>query len=303
METTYEEFIQNVLATRGRFACGDEYHEKHHIKPKCMGGTNDKDNLIDLFAREHFEAHRLLALENPDNDKLIHAWTLMSRLNNHSGIYELTSEEYEEARIAFSKSISGENNPMYGRTWWSENTPQEKIDEWKQHLSEVNSGENHPWFGKHHSEETKEKLRISHLKENLSPETLEKMKQSHSDMYGENNPMFGKCHSEESKEIMRQKRIQWMMENQHPFQGKHHSEETKKKISESKKGKCCGESHPNSIKIIRLLDEKIYDSIIDTAKDNKMSKNTVTKYCKIHKDFMYYDEWLIEQNDLENNKK
>ena len=75
---TYEEFIQNILDTRGRFACGDEYHERHHIIPKCMGGTNDKDNLIDLYAREHFEAHRLLALENPENEKLIYAWHMMA---------------------------------------------------------------------------------------------------------------------------------------------------------------------------------------------------------------------------------
>ena len=66
MEMTYEEFINNILETRGRFACGDEYHERHHIVPKCMDGSNDEENLIDLFAREHFEAHRLLALENSD---------------------------------------------------------------------------------------------------------------------------------------------------------------------------------------------------------------------------------------------
>ena len=70
LEVTYEEFINNILETRGRNGCGDEYHETHHIVPKCMGGSNDKENLIDLFAREHFEAHRLLALENPENEKL-----------------------------------------------------------------------------------------------------------------------------------------------------------------------------------------------------------------------------------------
>ena len=47
-ENTYEEFIQNILKTRGRFECGDEYHERHHIVPKCMGGTDEEDNLIDF---------------------------------------------------------------------------------------------------------------------------------------------------------------------------------------------------------------------------------------------------------------
>lgn len=43
------------------------------------GCTNDEDNLIDLFAREHYEAHRLLVLENPNNHKLAYAWSMMAR--------------------------------------------------------------------------------------------------------------------------------------------------------------------------------------------------------------------------------
>lgn len=35
---TYDEFIDNILKTRGRFACGDKYYERHHIVPKCCGG-------------------------------------------------------------------------------------------------------------------------------------------------------------------------------------------------------------------------------------------------------------------------
>ena len=57
----YQEFIQNILNTRGRFNCGDEYHERHHIIPRCLGGGNEEENLIDLFAKEHFIAHKLLA--------------------------------------------------------------------------------------------------------------------------------------------------------------------------------------------------------------------------------------------------
>ena len=49
---TYEEFIQNILDTRGRFNCGDEYHERHHIVPKCLGGSDEKNNLIDLYATQ-----------------------------------------------------------------------------------------------------------------------------------------------------------------------------------------------------------------------------------------------------------
>lgn len=39
-----------------------------------------KSNLIDLFDREHFEAYRLLALENPSVKGLIYAWWCMSTM-------------------------------------------------------------------------------------------------------------------------------------------------------------------------------------------------------------------------------
>jgi hypothetical protein len=35
------------------------YTEQHHIIPKCLGGTDDADNLVNLSAREHFVCHWL----------------------------------------------------------------------------------------------------------------------------------------------------------------------------------------------------------------------------------------------------
>lgn len=126
---TYDEFIQNILDTRGRFNCGNEYHERHHIIPKCMGGGNEEENLIDLFAREHFIAHRLLSLENPENSKLVYAYICMAFVkNDYEHRYELTPEEYEEARIALSKANTGEGNIFYGKC---------HTEETKQLLSEL----------------------------------------------------------------------------------------------------------------------------------------------------------------------
>lgn len=100
---SYKEFIKNVLDTRGRFACGDEYHERHHIIPRCLGGTDDEENLIDLYAREHFEAHRLLALENPENHSLVYAWLTMTCVKNKKqNRVNVSAEEYEEAKKAYS---------------------------------------------------------------------------------------------------------------------------------------------------------------------------------------------------------
>lgn len=34
---TYNEYINNIIDGRGRFNCGEKYHERHHIVPKCLG--------------------------------------------------------------------------------------------------------------------------------------------------------------------------------------------------------------------------------------------------------------------------
>lgn len=230
-EVTYKEFIQNILDNRGRFACGDTYHERHHITPRCMGGTDETDNLIDLFAREHFEAHRLLALENPDNDKLVYAWWCMSIHTNEytKERYRLTAEEYEEVRTKFAllmrDKMSGDGNTMWNRPWWDENTPQDKINEWKNNIVEA----------------TKNRWK--------DPEFKERMCQQRKGMNcGEENPMYGKLVSQEtrqkiskaSKELWenqeyRQKRIEGSLGENNPFYGKHHSEETRKTISDKAK--------------------------------------------------------------------
>ena len=34
--------------------------EEHHIIPRCLGGSDDKSNLVKLTAKEHFICHLLL---------------------------------------------------------------------------------------------------------------------------------------------------------------------------------------------------------------------------------------------------
>ena len=160
MEITYKEFIDNIIESRGRHGCGEEYHEVHHIIPKCIGGSNDESNLIDLFAKEHFEAHRLLVFENPDNDKLVYAWTCMAFLKNkNQKRHKITPEEYEEAKMALSNmqylKMTGTNNPFYGKNHTQDT--RDKIREWNKSRGYV--GENHPWFGCKHTDTEKEKMR------------------------------------------------------------------------------------------------------------------------------------------------
>lgn len=200
---TYAEFIENILNTRGRFNCGDEYHERHHIIPKCMGGTNDKNNLIDLFAREHFIAHKMLAEENPDNNGLVYGWTCMAFVkNNYQERYEITSEEYEMLKKIMNEMCSGENAHFYGKHHSNETKKKQSeikkgarnpnygkhySEEERRRLSELLSGENGPMYGKHHSEETRRK--IGEAATNPSKETRQKMREAKMGIYnGANNP-------------------------------------------------------------------------------------------------------------------
>lgn len=58
----YDELINNALnraSVKSKAAPGEL--ETHHIVPKCIGGTNDTTNLVNLTTREHIIAHLLLA--------------------------------------------------------------------------------------------------------------------------------------------------------------------------------------------------------------------------------------------------
>lgn len=67
MFKTYNELIEFAKSNR-RFKGDGNYYERHHIKPRHMGGVDEKENLVLLTLAEHVEAHYLLALENKDNE-------------------------------------------------------------------------------------------------------------------------------------------------------------------------------------------------------------------------------------------
>ena len=223
----YNEFIQNILNTRGRFNCGDEYHERHHIVPKCMNGTDKESNLIDLYAREHFIAHKLLAEENPNNDSLTSAWWMLAHIDDR----EITPEEYENAKIMFSKICKG--RPMSEEQ--QEKLRESRIgkrasDETRKKLSELRRGEKHPNYGKHCSDETKQKISKSNAGHRHTEEyKLEASKRNS----GSNNPNYGNRWTEEQKQQLSRR----MSGENHPMYGKHHSEETREKMSKAGMGR------------------------------------------------------------------
>jgi len=97
----------------------DCYKEVHHIKPKCLGGLNDKDNLVELTAREHFIAHMLLVKINPKKYGLIKAVNMMCISSDNQNrsmnrMYEWLREKFSNE---MSRSQTGYGNSQHGTMW------------------------------------------------------------------------------------------------------------------------------------------------------------------------------------------
>lgn len=71
--------IYQSLINKARNTQYKGYTEVHHIIPRCMGGTDDPLNLVTISPEEHHTAHLLLVKIHPNNHKLVHAASMMTR--------------------------------------------------------------------------------------------------------------------------------------------------------------------------------------------------------------------------------
>lgn len=97
------------------------YSESHHIIPRCIGGTDEKENLVKLTGREHFIAHLLLSKMYPEENGLILAIHMMT-VNSNSHLNErINNRMYswlkEKHAKVMSKQQFGENNSQFGTMW------------------------------------------------------------------------------------------------------------------------------------------------------------------------------------------
>ena len=163
----------------------------------------------------------------------------------------------DEQKEAKSKSMSGVNNHMHGKT---------HSEEAKTKMSEAHKG---------HivSDETKAKLSESHKGKVLSDETKNKISKANS---GANHHMYGKHFSEETKAKMSEAK---KGENNNMY-GKHHTEEAKAKISKANKGKYTGANNPNAQKVICITTMVVFDTIKDAADYYNIGYNHICCCCR-----------------------
>ncbi len=96
----YQKIYDNLVQSRKNRLI-DGYVEKHHIIPKCLGGTDDKDNLVILTYREHFIAHWLLVKIHKTHSGINYAFLCMLRKQSDGRM--LNSRMFETIKKNFSK--------------------------------------------------------------------------------------------------------------------------------------------------------------------------------------------------------
>ena len=141
--------IYYQIIKRGNNRKLEGYIEKHHIIPKCIGGSDDEDNIVELTAREHFLCHMLLCEIYPKEYKLKHALFLMAIGKNKvkENHYVIGSRVYERLRIEYSQMMTGKKHSkltcdkkskaMKGHSMF---TP-----EWREKIKQANTGREITW--------------------------------------------------------------------------------------------------------------------------------------------------------------
>ena len=290
------------------------YYEIHHKIPKCMGGSNNSDNLVKLTFEEHLKAHLLLHLIYPFNEKLTYSLSLMlsikkSKNGKFLDTLEIDIDYLSNLRKEHNKNISnrlrGKPKPPMSEETKKKlsiaNTGKHLTKETREKISKANRKENNPFYGKHHTEETKEKLsqssRISSLGRRHTEETKQKLSEINT----------GKHLTEETKKKLsitntgkhltketREKISKANRKENNPFYGKHHTEEAKKKLSESHMGsknvnygKHFSEEHKRKISEsngIKVMDSdgNIFSSITDAGKYHKVNRKTIRNWIDKH---------------------
>lgn len=93
--------IYNEIILKARDRKLEGYREKHHIIPKCMGGSDDKENIVILTAKEHYLCHRLLVEMYPSNFKLKFAYFMLAggvQSENQQRNYKTSARIYERLK-------------------------------------------------------------------------------------------------------------------------------------------------------------------------------------------------------------
>lgn len=105
------------LIDRARDRVTNGYVERHHILPRCLGGTDDKSNIVELTPEEHYVAHQLLVKIHPNHYGLIWAAIQMTAHPNGKRSNKVYGWLRRRASLLGQQRI-GCKNGSYGKPWY-----------------------------------------------------------------------------------------------------------------------------------------------------------------------------------------
>lgn len=189
------------------------YYESHHIIPRCVGGTNDKTNLVLLTAREHFICHflliRMVNRNTEEYKKLFYAVFIMSKDKFHHK-RKITSSTYQKL-CQINGELTTIRNKLKKGTKWS--------GEAKKRNKGRNQGSKNPFYGKKHTKESLNKIHTpeSKIRKSISMKGKSKSQKHRNSLskslsgklVGSKNPFYGKKHLKSTVETIKQKNKMW----------------------------------------------------------------------------------------------
>jgi NUMOD3 motif len=186
----YNNIINNAKSqNRIRFKKKDPkyvYYESHHIISKCLGGNNDKENLVLLTAREHYICHKLLTYIYKGNRSVMCAFYRMT--------FDKKGRKISLKDYAYAKELM-HNIPVSKETIQKMKKVSKeytKTEEYRNNMSILCSGEKNGMHGKTQSQNAIELIKEKRKLQIINHSEKARQNISKSKM-GNKNPMFGKA--------------------------------------------------------------------------------------------------------------
>jgi ribosomal protein S27AE len=165
----YEKLYYAIIAHARAYPFSG-YTESHHILPRCLGGSDEKSNLVDVSGQQHFICHWLLTkIHTGENrGKMVNALMMMRSESPTQQRYntKITGRVYAKLREEQAAYISKMNTGSKLTPEQCEKVRQSKIgkkrapftQEWLDKIKEARQGDRNGMFGKTLSNESRKKI-------------------------------------------------------------------------------------------------------------------------------------------------